>query len=303
MSPRERRLSLWIASAVVLLLGLLEAATRASGLADFPIFVANREIGYIPAPSQSGTFINKNHWRFNAKSMGAAEFQPSDALDTILVGDSVVAGGNPFDEKDRLGPQLQSVMKSPVWPVSAGSWSLRNQLKYFKIHPDVAESADQFIFVLNSADFDEAASWSCEKSHPLSRPTWATLFAFRKYVWDWKECGGVPTNLLVPSGDWKVELRDFLLNNALQGKQVLVVLYPTKNEVETVDSLYALEAHTQEFVAASAGTGVAVTVFSLGRYARWSTGLYRDEIHPSVEGTRVLAALLTEMSGQLRSNK
>lgn len=208
--------SLLTVGALALLLVPAEIAVRISGIVDFPLYVANNEIGYIPAPSQSGDFLRKNHWQFNSKSMGALEFAPSDAVDTLLIGDSVVLGGNPYREEDRLGPQLKTVLQHPVWPISAGSWGLRNELQYLKLHPEVVQSSDQIIFVSNNGDFGEASSWSCEKTHPRSHPAWATLYVFKKYVWDWESCGQVPSNLLVTPGNWKTDLREFLAASSKQ---------------------------------------------------------------------------------------
>jgi hypothetical protein len=290
---RNRR-AILIISAFILTLAALEVATRAFGLTDFPIFEANSEIGYIPAPSQSGKFLNNNYWQFNSKSMGGAEFSPSAAVDILLIGDSVVAGGNPYNEKDRLGPQLQNVMKSPVWPISAGSWGLRNELKYLKLHPEVIQASDRFIFVSNSGDFEEASSWSCEKSHPLVRPLWATLFVIRKYLWDWQNCGEVPSNLLVPKGNWRSELREFFSNHGMRNKPVTFVLYSTMGETEDREKLDALESRYGEILAESAGTDAVVYVISVARDARWKPVYYRDSIHPTVEGTRVLAEIIAQ---------
>jgi len=55
---------------LVLLLLVTEVGVRFSGLVDFPIYTVESAIGYIPTPSQSGTFFNKNPWVFNDRSMG-----------------------------------------------------------------------------------------------------------------------------------------------------------------------------------------------------------------------------------------
>ena len=155
---------------ILTILVLIEVGLRTSGIIDFPLYDANSIIGYIPKPSQNGSFLNKNVWQFNSLSMGASEFKPTNTIDTLLIGDSVVLGGNPYRQEDRLAPQLQLETKLPIWPISAGSWGLRNELIYLKLHPEVVNSVDRFIFVLNSGDFDKASSWSCEITHPRSYP-------------------------------------------------------------------------------------------------------------------------------------
>ena len=116
-----------ILTGLFLSLALIEIAIRISGIIDFPLYDADNHIGYIPKPNQSGSFLRTHDWQFNSLSMGASEFKPSDTVvDTLLIGDSVVLGGNPYKQSDRLGPQLQKIRGGNVWPISAGSWGLRN---------------------------------------------------------------------------------------------------------------------------------------------------------------------------------
>jgi len=281
-------------SALAVTLSLAEIAVRVSGISDFPIYSANSEIGYIPAPSQSGDFLRKNHWQFNSKSMGGPEFTPSNSVDTLLIGDSVVLGGNPYKEEERLGPQLKGTLKHPVWPISAGSWSLRNELKYLKLHPEVTQAIDQFIFVSNNGDFDEASSWSCERTHPRSHPLWATLYVFKKYVWDWEACGQIPSNLAFPKGSWKPELREFLGSEEARNKPVIFVFYPDKEEAEGKKTLVGLESHSAEILTQGSASNAKIAIFSVARDARWKSTYYRDGIHPTVEGTRVLAEIIAQ---------
>ncbi len=185
-------------------------------------------------------------------------------------------------------------MQHPVWPISAGSWSLRNELKYLKIHPEVIQASDQFIFVSNIGDFDEASSWSCEKTHPRSHPVWATLYIFRKYVWDWETCGQIPSDLLVPKGNWKPELREFLMSEQARNKPVIFILYPDKEEAEGGESLGELESHSSEILAEGLAANAKIEIFSVVRDPRWKSSYYRDAIHPTVEGTKVLAEIIAK---------
>ena len=78
---------------------------------------------------------NSHDWQFNEKHMGAGAFVTSAKPDVLLVGDSIVLGGNPLSEVERLGPQLAKVASQSVWPISAGSWALRNELAYLRANP------------------------------------------------------------------------------------------------------------------------------------------------------------------------
>lgn len=271
-------------------LASIELAVRASGLTDFPLYDANNQIGYIPKPSQSGSFLNKNAWEFNSLSMGAGPFIPADGINTLLVGDSIVLGGNPYRQEDRLGPVLQRESKSTIWPISAGSWSLRNELTYLKNHPEVLRKIDNFIFVLNSEDFQQASSWGCEVTHPRSYPISSAFYVFTKYVYNFNPCNGITPELAVESGDWKQEVKDFIANKDVQGKPVSFFLYPKKTEaIDALLSTSDLEVYAPYL---KQENNENIRVFSVARDIRWSSNFYRDEIHPTVEGTKVLASII-----------
>ena len=126
-----------------------------------PLYKADNQLGYIPAPNQSGAFLHSRQWRFNEYSMGSAAFEPDPRrFNILLVGDSIVLGGNPLNQSDRLGPQLEKLSGWQVWPVSAGSWALQNELAYLRTHPDVLQRVDAVAIVSNSGDFGEPSSWA-----------------------------------------------------------------------------------------------------------------------------------------------
>ena len=280
--------------AVVAVLVIVEATVRLFGTVDFPIYEANNIVGYIPRPSQQGAFLNRNTWLFNSRSMGATEFAPKDGEDILLIGDSVVLGGNPLRQEDKLGPQLARRLGRAVWPISAGSWALRNELAYLRTNPDVIARMGRIVFVLNSGDFDEASSWSCEVTHPRSRPLLASLYLFRKYVWDFAgSCGSAPNDLQVPSGDWQVELNDFLASQPSQGKPIDFFLYPARSESSGEKPFDAtIEPRLATVIDRAQGSIGRISIYDINRDPRWQRTLYRDDIHPSVEGNGILATII-----------
>jgi lysophospholipase L1-like esterase len=297
MNQRKTKRSAVLGGATLVALALvLEVAARVSGAVDFPLYHADNQIGYIPAPSQQGAFLRKNTWRFNSLSMGAAEFAPSPAaFDVLLVGDSVVLGGNPFREPDRLGPQLSNVLGSPVWPISAGSWALRNELTYLRLHPNVVRAADAVVFVVNSGDFDQASSWACELTHPQEKPALATVYLFRKYVHG--SCDSLRPDMKVPDGNWKDDLTAFLSRPEAEGKPILFFLYPNRAEAEDPKlAASQLEVHIDELRA----LGIQQTV-SVVRDPRWKVGHYQDSVHPTPDGARVLATIIADGIAPLRA--
>jgi hypothetical protein len=141
-------------------------------------------------------------------------FIPNSSLNNILIGDSIVAGGNLYRKSQRLGVKLSEKLNKPVWSVSAGSWSILNEIAYLRLHPNVVNGATKLIFISNSGDFNQASSWSCEYTHPRQYPNFAAIYLFKKYIYDYsKSCNEVPKDLLVPNADWRRELSSEFLKS------------------------------------------------------------------------------------------
>ena len=279
----------WLLLLVVAIL-FTEVLVRGLGFIDFPVYDANAQVGYIPAALQQGRFLNRNRWEFNSLHMGTAEFTPSAALDVLLVGDSIVFGGNHYQYHDQLGPALQANLQrthpgGAVWPISAGSWALRNELAWLRTNPQVVAQVDQVMFVVNSGDFDEAISWSCEVTHPRKKPVVALWYLFNKYVFAFERCDRVPTELKVPPGNLAAELTSFL---KAYGDKTLFVLYPDREEALNA-ALAEIRFASHIALLKSSGTD---KIFQLAGNERLRASFYRDDIHPTPEGNRVLASIL-----------
>jgi len=255
-------------------------------MVDFPLYEANALIGYIPAANQKGSFLNSHDWQFNEKHMGAGAFVTSAKPDVLLVGDSIVLGGNPLGEVERLGPQLAKVTSQSVWPISAGSWALRNELAYLRANPDVVKQIDALVFVFNSGDFAEASSWKCEVTHPRNKPVLALWYLFNKYAYSFYPCTVVPEGLQVAAGDVQLELADFLKSTKLKP---VFILYPDKPE-----ELNSELRHTHFAPILSTLNTMGGKIVLVADDKRWSADYYRDGIHPSGEGNRVLAEIIAD---------
>ena len=278
------RILKWAALAGGLVLVAAEITLRLSGLLDFPLYRPGLPYGYIPAPSQSGAFLNHYDYAFNSRSMGVAdEFAPKpDVKDTFLVGDSIVYGGNPYRQSEKLGPQLQGKIGGKVWPISAGSWSLSNELLYIELNPDVARRSDELVFVLNSGDLQAPSAWKLESTHPTHRPLLAFqyLAAKKLHIEGRRPIGPALVR------DWKSQWSAF---RAGKSPPTLIVLYP--NKAEANDGKLRFSALVEPMQVLS---GVGVRFVDVGADRRWNTSLYRDEIHPTPEGTGILATIVSE---------
>lgn len=272
--------------ALVGLVCLAEIGLRFTHVADFPVYLADNQIGYIPAPNQSGAFLGHNDWAFNELSMGTpAPFSPTEnKTDILLVGDSIVLGGNPFRQVDKLGPQLEQLSGDSVWPISAGSWALQNEVQWLITHSNVTARVDHIVLVLNSADFGKPSSWRSELTHPRSHPVSVLQYVLNKYLLK-PDQPPTPASLLVLPQDPFEMLSGFA---ATYSKPIDIWLYPKKAEFEAgerpspelaemADKLKSMPELSQ------------VNLYFVSEIKGWSTGLYRDAIHPVPDGFHLFA--------------
>jgi hypothetical protein len=278
-----------------LLVAMAEITLRLLGVTDFPLYEANNKIGYIPKVSQSGDFLNKNDWAFNSLHMGVSkEFKKSDEHTSLLIGDSIVLGGNPIPQKDKLGPQLQNLTNKPVWPISAGSWSIRNELEYIKQHKEVINSVNQIIFILNSGDFrNSASSWKNPLTHPLNKPYLMSWYILNKLLF---QLTFVPEKQIqintVPDGDWKKEFSSFI--SEYKNKEIYIFLYPDKSEM-IEKNFSALTQYKEELLLLQKESKFKnLKIYNIFDDYRWNQSTYRDDIHPNIAGYKVLAQILAK---------
>lgn len=291
---KKNRWFLGGAAAILVLLLLAEVGLRWAGVINFPVYSTDDQIGYIAAPQQSGAFLRKNRWELNAQSMGTGAWAPNGDKDVLLLGDSLVWGGNPLDQPQKLGPQLESQLAGwRVWPASAGSWAVLNEITYLHRHPDVVAQADQLVWILNTGDFGNRTQWSSESTHPKTIPVSALGYVVQKYVVPRifasgpKEVEAVPPSIHLDSVNaFKDELQK------LHGRKILVVLYPDRKELAAESPLYV------DFKKAMVGAmGDCCQLVELRSQPGWNASLYRDEIHPTAEGNQVLAGILRKGMG------
>lgn len=283
-----------VVTAVLVTLGLLaagEAAVRGTGWLDFPLFVADARVGYVPAPDQAGRWRLRSDWQFNGLGMAGPAFAPSATTpNLLLLGEGGVLGWRHPRSTDRLGPQLARASRQAVWPMSAPGWTLRNQLAWLRRHPEVVDQVDRVVLVLGSGDFVEARSWACDLTHPLQKPVLGLWYLLRQQLTDPAGCGETPSALRVPPGDWQADLRAWAAEQPPAMHKLSVFLYPNRQESQLTAALAQNLERQAGAIARAAGR--PVPVYSVGRDVRWQPLLYRDNLLPTEAGTAVLAAVM-----------
>lgn len=262
--------------AIIFLILVFVMELLARSVLDFPLYSADSSVGYWLNPDQSGSFLFKNDWAFNDKSMGVAnKFVETKNFDLLLVGDSVVLGGNPLRQNDKLGPILSRNTGWSVWPISAGSWAMQNELAFLDRNSSILNHIDAIVFVFNSGDFGKPSSWSSEMTHPRSYPRSYLWYLFRKYFFRSNEA---------PTKQYRVAPRDVLQmwnNFNLDSKvPVIAIGYPALDELNEDCNWIPLDFKK------------AGHWFCYDASEQHFAGDYRDGIHPSKSGDEKLAKFL-----------
>ncbi|MGA2637252.1 hypothetical protein [Methylocella sp.] len=105
------RIYVAILLAPLLLFAGSEIVLRIAGFGSFPIYDVDNDLKYIPSANQAGAFLDRHRWAFNDRHMGnTVNWSPESHPDVLLIGNSIVMGGLPFDRDQKLGALLQQAL-------------------------------------------------------------------------------------------------------------------------------------------------------------------------------------------------
>ena len=261
----------------LLIIGVVaEVALRLAGIADFPLYRRDQVLSYIPAPNQKGAFLNKQRWVFNDASMGVARSFRPRRTDIVLLGDSIVMGGNSIDQGSRIGPQIEELTGCRVWPLGASSWSLVTEMRALRLNPRLM--LPQTIIVLsNSEDLVEASRYASELSTPTRRPFSILLYSIRKKLRI--SSFGMQPRL---SEEWKEAVGRF--TSEYRGR-VIWAFYPSTRE---------LRKPVRAFERIADILPPHVARFRIDEDPGWGPSHYQDSLHPTEIGSRAVANIIAQ---------
>lgn len=133
----------------------IELASRYYGLNSYPLFEESKEFEYIHQPNQD-VKIYRNHFTTNEYSMRSAPVSKEDTLVVLLIGDSVINGGNLVAQEDLASTLLENKLtkalnkKVRVLNISSYTWGPDNVYAYLKKYGTFG--ADLIVMVNNSGD-------------------------------------------------------------------------------------------------------------------------------------------------------
>jgi hypothetical protein len=276
-----------------------EIGVRVLGMVDFPLFAVDEEIGYVPKPNQRGCFLNRRCWVFNDYSMGTtAAWSPNAHTNILLIGNSIVMGGDHFDQPERLGPLLQTKLGDgfAVWPIASNGWTNVNEIVYFERHPDVLARANCVVWEFMRGGLSSRTPWAGQYVWPEERPLWALGYVLRRFILP--RLFHIDTHELPMQGapdprnlaNFEATLARFARDTDGAHPDILF-LYPDKEQLRLARSggEWLPERRDLERLARQ----YHFKLVDIASYAQWTESLYREETHPGTEGNRVLADILS----------
>lgn len=297
------RVSPWLRYGVIAVALILatEIVVRAMGMVSFPIYKTDSQVRYIPIPNQNGRFLNSNDWYINDISMPIAKPYVADLHpNVLLIGNSIIYGGNPYKQKEKLTSRIQDLVghRMMIWPIAAGGWTQVNEIGYLNEHPSIADNADFVAWEYMSGGLSRATPWVGEYVWPTRRPSYATWYVLRRYVlphlMNLNEPSELPATGAAVTNN--VQAFDRALTITLRHIKTpckgIIWLYPKK--VELAKARRGATWLPERDVVAAEARAHDLELLDLTDVQEWKPDLYRsDGTHPSVEGIKVLATILS----------
>jgi len=310
------RLTMRWAYLIFALLGLIVAIVAAGelvaryglGLGDPPLSMSHPTIEYLFRPDHTyQRFGNRVH--YNAYSMRSEDFPPrkqhADAFRVLMLGDSVINGGNLTDQaelaSERLKRRLRQKLDRPVTVgnASAGSWGPGNLKAYVELYG--LFDADLVILVLSSHDWRDARAYEqkagVKPGLPSETPALALKEGFARYLPRylpepaWSSDEQQPASSRPAQGvEQASQALGALLRN-IQRQDVSVLLAQHARRDELDGSWRAGRAAIRNLA-----QRMGVPVIQLAPVYRQAINSgrdpYRDAIHPNPLGQRLIAERL-----------
>ena len=295
----------WLLVALPVLLLTAEWAARVLfGLGNPVLYVSDPAIEYMLRPNQDLRRFGK-HVLVNQYGMRSAAFPEhktsADELRVLVIGDSVVNGGNRADQSQLATTLLQERLAAAtqravvVGNVAAGSWGPPNMLAW--THAFGFLAADVVIVVLSSHDASDVPTFGPLDpiTHPTSRPVSALLEGAVNYLprlWsgeapDEGVAAELRSDMRAPNADALDALRQLVREARSAGACIGMVQHLTRAE------LIGRPGPGHEALGSLAGE-LGVMDRDDIRIPAAAAALYRDNIHFNDAGQRALAGVLFE---------
>lgn len=278
------------------------------GLGKRPLYIADREIGYLLAPNQRlrrfGNLIAIN--QYCQRNEPISKERPPDTCRILLLGDSIANGAWWTDQQQTISALMEGGLapvgfsQVEVLNASANSWGPRNQLAYLNRYGTFQSQV--IVLLLNTDDLFATAPTSLpvgrDPSYPERQPISALGELLSRAFHRPQTIPSMAAVLAEPGDRVGLNLQAIaqMYQIARQSEaQFLVALTPLRRQVDgTPPREYEVKAgaRLQDFVTKE---GIVYLDF-LRIFQQWEAAesLYRDHIHLSPQGNQLVVEKLSE---------
>jgi lysophospholipase L1-like esterase len=295
---------------------LIEVGLRLLGLGKFLTYIPDKEIGYLLAPNQQvrrlGNQIIIN--QYSMRSNPTLEKRPVSTLRILLLGDSIANGAWWTDQEKTISAlieqQLQTdlvdldpaglVQRIEVLNASANSWGPRNQLAYLKRFG--AFEAQVVVLLINTDDLFATAPTALpvgrDRNYPDRQPGLVLITLLTRLFTRPQPVPGMAAVQAEKGDRVGFNLAAIAEMQAIttQAKgQFLIAITPLLRETGEEDARnYELKARQrlQDFVKTEEIP--YLDFLPIFRKSEQTTSLYRDHIHLSPQGNKLVSETLTQ---------
>ena len=310
--PVVRRGAAWLI-AILIPLVLIEGVGRLLGLSH-PVLFERTTYGYRVVPGQDISRFGHRIY-FNSLGLRSEETSPlpaSGRLRILCLGDSVTYGGASIDQAETFPYRLQELMAGvtsdvEVLNASAPGWAVENEIGWLR---DNGMLGSRYVVLTVSTHdlFQPVASASVLGRHP-SFPERQPMLALQEMAVRYLIPRLLPSDMWLDPGvargqPWTEEMAqdardDVLLMDQMvraQGGE-LIVLFSTEAIDPELEDL-ATNAR-QRLFDALAQRDVTVLNYDQAILQQGRAALFRDTVHPTPAGNRVMAATVATYLKQM----
>ncbi|MGA9381599.1 MAG: SGNH/GDSL hydrolase family protein [Phormidium sp.] len=302
----------WIPSSVLAVFVGMEVILRAAfGLGNPVLVQADSFTGYRFQPNQKLLRLGKKiqYNQYSQRSEPITLKKPPTKLRILMIGDSVLNGGNPTDQSQTITELFEAKLSASGYPAevlnaSAGSWGIGNALGYLRKFGTF--NADAVILQIGTHDLTQPTSTSAVVGHhpafPTHPPLLATQDAWNRYILPQVagKLGYILTNgdfasspvSLTPDQQFKQNmqhLKEIIM--LIRGKKIPVFVLFTPNRHELLPKVNAPNYKSEFFrFLNSLQAPIIDTHSAWSRLSPTTVATYfRDDVHLTIQGNQAIA--------------